>query len=69
VFGSLSTMVALICLVSVLGFGGALASAIGIVPVLTLSALITAVAGLFARVTLGASRPVVPGGADAAEAA
>ncbi len=35
VFGSLSTMVALICLVSVLGFGGALASVIGIVPVLT----------------------------------
>ena len=65
VFGSLSTMVALICLVSVLGFGGALASVIGIVPVLTLSALITASAGVFARVTLGESRPVVAGGADA----
>ena len=68
VFGSLSTMVALICLVSVLGFGGALASVIGIVPVLTVSALITASAGVFARVTLGESRSVVPGGADAAEA-
>ncbi|HEX5578419.1 MAG TPA: MFS transporter [Candidatus Limnocylindria bacterium] len=66
VFGSLSTMVALICLVSVLGFGGALASVIGIVPVLSLSALITASAGVAARVTLGEPRPAVP---DAAEPA
>jgi MFS family permease len=65
VFGSLSTMVALICLVSVLGFGGALASVIGIVPVLSLSALITASAGVFARVALGESRPAMPDGADA----
>ena len=65
VFGSLSTMVALICLVSVLGFGGALASVIGIVPVLSLSALITASAGVFARVTLGESQRAMPDGADA----
>jgi MFS family permease len=65
VFGSLSTMVALICLVSVLGFGGALASVIGIVPVLSLSALITASAGVFARVTLGESQPAMSEGADA----
>ena len=65
VFGSLSTMVALICLVSVLGFGGALASVIGIVPVLSLSALITASAGVSARVTLGESRRAMPDSADA----
>jgi len=60
VFGSLSTMVALICLVSVLGFGGALASVVGIVPVLSLSAAITASAGVFARVTLGESHRAMP---------
>ena len=65
VFGSLSTMVALICLVSVLGFGGALASVIGIVPVLSLSAVITASAGVFARMTLGESRRGMPDNADA----
>ena len=69
VFGSLSTMVALICLVSVLGFGGALASLIGIVPVLSLSALVTASAGVFARATLGELRPAVADSADAAEPA
>jgi MFS family permease len=66
VFGSLSTMVALICLVSVLGFGGALATAIGIVPVLSLSALVTASAGVFARFALREPQPALP---DAAEAA
>ena len=53
-------MVALICLVSVLGFGGALASVVGIVPVLSLSAAITASAGVFARVTLGESHRAMP---------
>jgi len=65
VFGSLSTLVALICLISVLGFGGALASVIGIVPVLSLSAVITASAGVFARITLDESHRAMPDNADA----
>lgn len=53
VYGALSTGVATVSLVSVLGFGGVLASVFGIVPVLTFAAGVTLVVGLVAQLTLG----------------
>jgi hypothetical protein len=52
VYGALSTGVATVSLVSVLGFGGLLASLFGIVPVLTFAAGVTLAVGVVARLTL-----------------
>jgi predicted MFS family arabinose efflux permease len=52
VYGALSTGVATVSLVSVLGFGGLLASLFGIVPVLTFAAGVTLGVGVVARLTL-----------------
>jgi predicted MFS family arabinose efflux permease len=52
VYGALSTGVATVSLVSVLGFGGLLGSVFGIVPVLTFAAGVTLAVGVVARLTL-----------------
>ena len=57
VYGTVSTGVATVSLVSVLGFGGALASVLGIVPVLTLAAVAVIGSGVVAGASLRRRQP------------